>query len=411
MSRRAADFAMITLASLSAAYARAALSPLQEALRSSLHLEDSQIALMQGPALAIPFVLATLPLGLAIDRYSRARLLLLFTLLQAGGSVITALAPDFATLFAARCVIGFTTTAIGTTVLSLLADLWAENHRGRASMVIVVGQFAGMALAFQLGGVLLSRPPPLGGWRGAMEWLSAPLLLVAVAMLLLREPPRTGVVLEHPSGPQTWRELWQYRFTIAPLMLGIVTAQMSVAAVLTWTAPAITRSYPVSMARVGSLISLGLVLSGVVGPVGGGFLADFSQTRRGPKHTLKLLSGVSLVCVPAGLFAIAGSMGAVSVLFILFISLVTAICVIGSAAFTIVVPNEIRGISMAILASVSTLCGDGLAPVMVNALARQLGGEVSLAQALSAVCAVVSLAGAVFFASASPAASRVRSTL
>ena len=86
---------LLTVAAASAIYARTALGPLQETMRIALGLTDNQMAMLQGPALALPTIFAAIPLGLAIDRYSRARLLLVLTALNLFGSVFTGLCSDF----------------------------------------------------------------------------------------------------------------------------------------------------------------------------------------------------------------------------------------------------------------------------------------------------------------------------
>src|SRR5688572_15441195 len=91
---------LLTLGLTAAVYAKAALGPLQETLRIALSLSDHQIALLQGPALALPITLVSVPLGLAVDRYSRVHLILGGVLLLLVGSLLTAFASSFAMLVA-----------------------------------------------------------------------------------------------------------------------------------------------------------------------------------------------------------------------------------------------------------------------------------------------------------------------
>ena len=137
---------------------------------------------------------AGIPLGFAIDRYSRVRLALAFSACGVAGSVLTALASSFVLLFIARCVVGLAVAAVAIAAYSLLADHYAPAHRGRAKAVLVIGQYGGASAAFALGGALLamfgSEP---AGWRWAMLWLSVPLGLVTLSMLAMREPARSGI--------------------------------------------------------------------------------------------------------------------------------------------------------------------------------------------------------------------------
>src|SRR6267154_1989062 len=88
---RLVQLLLLTMAATAAIYARTALGPLQEAIRAAFTLSDNQIALLQGPALALPLVIAAIPLGLVIDRYSRVRVVFVLTVLNLVGSLATAL--------------------------------------------------------------------------------------------------------------------------------------------------------------------------------------------------------------------------------------------------------------------------------------------------------------------------------
>src|SRR4051794_2614998 len=121
--KRRIQMVLLTAIVTAASYAGNSLSPLQESVRAALALTDNQMALLQGPALALPMVLAAIPLGLLIDRYSRVRLLVILPSLEAIGSLCTAYPPGFAGLFAARCVIGLAAFAVNPAACPLIAVL------------------------------------------------------------------------------------------------------------------------------------------------------------------------------------------------------------------------------------------------------------------------------------------------
>jgi MFS family permease len=98
------------------------VSPLQETLRISLALSDNQMALLQGPALALPLALASIPLGMLIDRRSRVRLLLIFAMGTVAAGLLTTMASGLVMLVCARVLMGLTAAATSITVYSTLAD-------------------------------------------------------------------------------------------------------------------------------------------------------------------------------------------------------------------------------------------------------------------------------------------------
>jgi predicted MFS family arabinose efflux permease len=390
---------LLTVAVTAAAYARTGVSPLQETMRAVLALSDNQMALLQGPAMSLPLVVAAIPLGLLIDRYSRVRLVFAFTVVDAVGSVLTGLASSFRFLLVGRCLVGFAALAINPVALSLLADFYPPAQRGRATMVIAIGQVGGMSAAFALGGALLAAAGSApNGWRWTMLWLTVPLALVIFAMVAMREPPRTGLAIENPSLRQAWAELWVYRATIAPVLVGAILAEIALGAPLIWAAPALSRSFGLAPDRIGAIMGMGLMVSGILGPIAGGTLADLCQRTGGSRRTMFGLSGLALVSTPAGLFAVMPGVASASVLLVMFLTIVSAMCVMGTTLFTVVIPNELRGVCMAAFAALCVVCAIGLAPLTVSVLSGAIGGPAMIGKALALVGVTTSVLAAATFA-------------
>jgi MFS family permease len=398
-SWRGLQLFLVTVAAAAAAFGRTAVSPLQETMRVALGLSDNQIALLQGPALALPVVIAAVPLGWVIDRYSRIRLILILTLLDAVGTFLTAFASNFVLLFLARCLVGLTATAVATAAFSLLSDLCSPGQRGRATMMVVIGQTAGISGAFALGGLLLSTADSgSSAWRWAVLWLTAPLVLVIFSTFALREPPRAESAIVRPSARETWLELWRCRWIIAPLLAGLVMAEIALQATLVWAAPTLSRNLGMAPARIGAIMATGLLVSGILGPVAGGTLADLCQSRSGPRRTMSLLSALQFLIAPTCLFAISSRSWLASALLIVFMTTIDALLVMGTTLFTIVIPNELRGLCMAVFSAGGVLFGVGLSPVIVSMLSNKIGGPSMIGKALALVCITTSLLSGIIFA-------------
>jgi MFS family permease len=375
------------------------LSPLQEAIRIDLALSDNRIALLQGPALALPLVLAAVPLGLLIDRRSRVRLLFILLALGTVGSAVSAVAREFILLFASRSLVGLAAFAVNPVALSLIADLYGQAERGRATTAITLGQLAGMSAAFALGGTLLSMSGlDSGGWRWSMLWLTSPLVLVTLLVAAMREPARTELVVQNPSMRDVWNELRSYRAVIVPLLIGVLALEIAIGAVLVWTAPTLARTYGLAPDRIGAIVATGLAISGVLGPIAGGVLADFCQRAGGPRRTLLALAVLSLFSIPAGIFAVVPWIPAAVALLVLFLTIITAMIVMGTALFTVVIPGELRGLCTAMLAGACVLLGTGIAPLTVSLLSQVMGGPGTIGGALALMCVTSSLLGAAAFA-------------
>lgn len=389
---------LLTIGATTGIYARTTVGPLQETIRVALALSDNQMALLQGPALALPLLVGAIPLGLAIDRFSRVRVLFVATAINLVGSLFTAIAPSFATLFAARCLVGLAAPATAIAAYSLVADLFAPAQRGRATMVVVLGQVAGSAAAFALGGELLStfgsRPD---GWRLAMLWMASLHVPVILLLLAMREPLRLDLGAEKPTVRDTWPALWRYRAVIATLLGGMALVGFADGAALVWSAPTISRRFGLSVDQIGAVMAIVLLVSGIAGPIAGGFLADVSNRAGGPRQAVSMLIGIALLSVPLGVFAVMPTVATMTLPLTLFLASGAAINVAVTALAVVVLPNQLRGICMAMFWAVGGLFGLALAPLAVSSVSGSLGGTHTIAKALAFVAATTSVFGVAVF--------------
>jgi MFS family permease len=353
---------------------------------------------LQGPAMALPLLLTTVPLGLAIDRYSRVRLLVALTVLNLIASAATALISSFALLFMARCVVGAMGFAMLPIALSLLSDLYPPDQRGRATTIVSVSQLGGSSAAFALGGVLLSMTGSgREGWRHAMLWLAGPLILVVVVTCGMREPARTGQSIKNPSVSRAWRELWDYRRTIGPLMFGMAMLETGLGGALIWAAPMLSRRFALAPDRVGAIMAMALLVSGAAGPILGGVIADLCQRSGGPGRITAVLSVLAFFTVPAALFAVTPGVGPAGAVLVLFMTFIAASVVMATTLFTTIVPNELRGLCVSVSVAVNVMFAIGIAPPIVSALSGVIGGPAMIGKALSLVCLCTSLLAAAAF--------------
>jgi MFS family permease len=396
--RRSFQLFLLAVAAFASDYGRNAVGPLQELMRGALALNDNQVALLQGTALGLPQVIAAIPLGLVVDRYQRGHTLLVLAAVNVLGSALTALASSFTLLFFARCLIGFAVTATGPAAYSLMGDLYPPGRRGYAAMAFNVGGCAGMSAVFSIGGALAGAAGSgAAGWRWAMLWLGGPLLLALLLMLGMREPARTDQIVKSPSVRQACAELWGCRALFGLLMTGWGMVQIGNLAAVVWTAPTLSRDFGLSPTRIGQVVGAAFFLSGVLGPVAGGLLADWQQRTAGPRRTMATLVPLALLSVLASAFPIAPGIIAASGLLFLFAMLGTAISTMSMTLTIVVIPNELRGLCIALYTVVGAL-GMGIAPLAVSILSSHLGGAGMIGKSLAAVSAATAVLAAVAFA-------------
>ena len=399
MKHRGFQLVLLAASMAAAGYVRTVTSPLQESMALDLALSDNQMAILQGSAIGIPVALTAIPLGILIDRMSRVRLLAVLIAFSMIGSVLTAVAASFSVLAIARAIAGVTALAILPVVFSLIADLYEPAQRGRATTTAVIGQVAGNSLAFALGGALLvmAGPAPTG-WRSAMLWSVSPLAIVLLLTICLREPPRTERAVRNPTLQQVWHELRHYRATFFSLAAGVILVETAVGAMLIWSAPMLSRLFDLRADDVGEIMAFGMLLSGILGPIIGGTLADICQRGGGPRRTANTLFGLALLSIPTTLFGIVPGVAPTSVLLVMSMTLMLAVAVMGMTLLTIVLPNELRGLCISALMAGIMLFGLAVAPLAVSVLSGAIGGAPMIGVALSIVCAGAGVLAAVTFA-------------
>ncbi len=392
------QLAAIIVAGGGANFAFNTLSPLQEPIRIALGLSDNQMAVLQGPALYLPAMFVGLPLGFLIDRFPRPRLLAVFTALELAGTLLTALAPNFVVLLLARVLIGCMLTANSMNASALIVE-WAQPHRrGRLLMILGISQVAFISAAFALGGKLVA----LGGgapdaWRWAMLGLAAPLGLICLLTIWVREPPRRS---EAPP-MLAWREaatsLWRLRAMLVPLSFGQVIVALGFTAAMTWSSPIFARRFHLAPDRIGATMGIVLLVSGLLGCLLGGTLVDICQRTGGPRRVVSLMIALALVQVPAGFFSVMPSVVSVSLLLTVLCTICNMKGIIATTAASLVVPEDLLGLAFGVLCATSAVFSSA-APVVVSGMAGWFGGVAGIGQALTIVCVVTSLAGAATFA-------------
>lgn len=274
--------AWIALFLLTAAYTisfvdRTAVSVVQDRIKAELLLTDWQIGLMIGPAFAIVYSLAGLPLARLAERRDRARLLAWCVGVWSVMAMACGQARSFAALYLARMGVGIGEAGGNPASHSLIADYFPEARRSTAIAIYTLGAPLGAFLGAAGTGWLAGQM----GWRNAFLMLGIPgFVLVALILLCLKEPRRAkekGTVADKatdiPSFGAVAGKLMR-NSAFRHLVWGgslVVLVGYCLAAFL----PALlVRSYGLPIAQVGLLTGLVGGLGGGIGTIAGGFLGD-----------------------------------------------------------------------------------------------------------------------------------------
>lgn len=407
-SVRNASIGLIALALFAGTAARYVLSPVQELMRADLGLGDNQVALLQGMAVALPTALIAIPVGRLVDRANRARLLVVLALICVAGTVMTAFAHGFAVAFVARMLVGASVAAAQPAAISLAADLADASTRGRMITLIALGQVLGVAVAYLLAGALLQSLPALvhglgivgtlAPWRLLQLAFAAAVLAAAATLALLREPPRLEAgAASGGSVGQALRELWQHRRLLVPMVVGMVTVGMADAAASIWAVPVLTRNFHQTPSSFGVWMGFLNLGCGLLGAVLGGVAADFGQRVSGRGGVLMGAVLGALLSIPAALFPVMPSVALFAVLMAVLLTSGACVSIASASAVTVLLPNEVRGICISMIAGVIGLVAAGIAPLLVSLATQLFGRGDDIAWPLACVGLVTSLAGSVAF--------------
>lgn len=376
--------------------ARSIFSPFQEVIKAELALTDIQMSLVQGAAMSVPSIPLSLLTGRLIDTRNRMLLLAALSALTMLGTMGTAFSHGFAGLIGYRALAGLGILEEAV-VLSLAADLFAPGQRGRANIMIVVGDYVGSSIGFALAGwfMPLGRAlPTIAGhsdWRGIQLLFGIAGFIFSLPLLAMREPRRhecsaaAGLPLEAGC-----RLLWNLRGFLLPLML----AQIAVVTVgnisWVWALPALYRHFGLAPYELGDLAVMVMAPAALAGAFCGGLLVDLQGARR--EGAMLVAALAAALALPASLFPLLPTVSlAAGVLFLLMMSNIAA--TLSSNAFAlIVIPNDLRGLWFGMSGILPLLIGYAAAPTLVASLSEAFPGRSAIANSLAFVLLICNAA-------------------
>ena len=182
---------------------RGSLQLLAPQIANDLHISDSQMGLLIGPAFAFTYLGLSVPAGMLVDRFARRRLMSMAIAFWAFATILSGFATAFLPLFLGRLAIGGGEAMGGPGSMSIIRDAVPPEKRGRSVAIWAMGANIGGAIAFLAGGAILasigdalSVTLPLVGtlrsWQLVLMVSGLLALPVAFLMFSFPEPARTA---------------------------------------------------------------------------------------------------------------------------------------------------------------------------------------------------------------------------
>lgn len=365
------------------------LSLLVDPLRADLHINDTDVSLLQGLAFAVVYGVAGLPLGRVADTLARRNLIIGGVTVWSAATIACGFARSFPELFAARIAIGIGEAALAPAAVSMIADCFPPARRGTAISIFIAGMAIGGGAAIAIGGFLagaassgtFSTWPVIGHlapWRTTLVLLGVCGVAVIGLLLTLREPPRRGLIGQVPSSRISLAQAAAAFRSRAPLLVPLYLAVALISAgdfsFQNWTPALLSRRFGLTPLQIGERLGLLAMITGVCGTLFGGILGDYRFRKGGDAARL----GVALVAIVLGLggsaIALAADPAWTLVCFALWTSMASAAEAIGIAVIQAIVPGEVRGVGVS-LVSLSNMiiglsCGTTLTAVLTDHVFR-----------------------------------------
>jgi MFS family permease len=157
-------------------------------LESSLHIGNTKVGLLNSVALLVGAI-ATIPVGMLVDRVRRIPVLAASILLWSGATLWGAVAGSYSSLLLSRVGLGAVAATAGPAIASLTGDYFPARERARVYGYILAGEIAGTAAGFVVSGTIAS----VLSWRISLVVLALPGFWLARELArTVPEPERGG---------------------------------------------------------------------------------------------------------------------------------------------------------------------------------------------------------------------------
>jgi MFS family permease len=401
--------ALMTLSLIVSFIDRQALNLVVDPVRSEIGITDVQIGLLQGGAFAIFFTVVGLPIGRAVDVYSRKWIVIGGVLVWSIATVFSGLARSFEGIFLARMFMGIGEATLLPAGTSLIADVFPPERRATAIAVFFLGTAVGSAIANVTGGVLLGviqaggfhwfQPVRLlSSWRVLFCLISLPGFLLTLLLLTLREPKRLSHLGSRGGASLkiVIRGLLERRAILVPLYICLGFTALWSLAVVSWTPTLLSRVYGQSSIVLGTALGVAGLVGGVIGVLASGPFGDLMARRYGIRGRLVATTIASFLGIPIALLGLSHSPQTIAIMFGMMCTTTSAAGALAATSIQDAVTSEMRGVATALISVFTTVLGLSLGPWLVGFLTEHVfGNPLSLGLAISSVALPGSIAASV----------------
>ncbi len=334
-------------------------------------ISDTQVSLIMGLAFALFYNFLSYPAGRISDRYNRRNLMVAGIASWSAMTALCGAAGQYWQLFLARMGVGVGEATLGPAANSTLSDLFTPERLPFAIGIVSAAPFIGQGLANIVGGPLIdyleatpnAHLPLIGevySWQMVFIIVGLPGLLVAVAMMTTREPPRRGrEVGANESVP--FRDVWKFIKQRGRLFFFMFTAYLCLStqgfSLFSWLVEYYVRNHEWSRTEIGLSYGFIAMIVGIIGSMWSGFYAGRLIARGTPDATLRLVMYATIALAPLAIALTLVPEPMVGIVILIPVTFLMAMPPgLMMTTLQVISPNELRGQMVAFyLISVSFL--------------------------------------------------------
>ena len=341
---------------------RQVIFPLFHDIKLEFGLTDFQLGLL-GTVFMLVHSLASLPLGILADKYSRKLIISISVAFWSIMTFTTGLARSFNQLLGARSLVGLGESGYAPAATAMISDNFPQSVRARAQGFFNIGMFTGGTLGAIIGGIIVYY---LSNWRLAFFLVSLPGLLLAIFSLRMKDHR-----IVHPEEKRPLALLFKnpaYNWIVVNAILSTFAA----AAFVAWGIEFVSRYKGYNLRDASLILGSTLMVAGVLGIVLGSHLADYLQQKIAWGRSIVV--GLSLmISTPLMLLGFHGNRVSFIIFFFLgtmFLSFYHGPVI---AVMHDVVPAHMRATSFSVYTILAHLLGSTFAPAVVGAISDRAG--------------------------------------
>ena len=438
---------VFTVANLFTYFTRYMPSATKDLIKADLNLTDFQTGLIFTVFICSYMVVSPL-VGLLSSHnvLKRKTLCAIGMLLLSVATFVTGLCKSFGTIVVPRILFGIGEATYCAISTPLLSDFFAPQQRSLVMSIF----FAAIPIGCAIGYTVVGAVAQAVGWRHAFMYLCAPGIL-SIGLLFLREPvpgehdtdeneknkrqkhdhtemkeERSSEIRPEGDDAASMHDISAYnrreeeqeqqeqrkekvriddmrsssilnaRWVVA--VGGYIAVTFGMGGFSDWLPTLFVRVHGMSLSQAGTLIGAIIVIGGLLGTLGGGFLGDFVKNHVTRRHPYMLFSGVTMLisAVFSVLTLVACQDKLVAVELFLGLGIFFGWCYNGplNAVLLNCVEPQVRALSNGLCMLLIHLFGDAISPSIIGWVSDANDGD--LTDALLLVPGSIAISGAIW---------------